>query len=215
MIRFFTPLRLALLVALAATTLAGFIIVPPGAQLPIHWGLSGAPDAFAPRDLALLLPAAVVVLVWSVFLLVARTAGPGDLAAGRYVTSVSLTALTGVFLLLEVLFVLIGTGAPVNVLQALALAFGVLLLVLGNAMPKSQPNSFAGIRMPSTLRDPANWQATHRLGGVLTIAGGLVLLAAAILAPRDQLAIWLIACVSMPPLAAIAYSLLLARRRGQ
>ncbi len=212
MIRFFTPFRLALVVALLVTVAAGLLLVPPGLQLPVHWGISGEPDAFLPRDLALLMPVAILALVWAIFLAVARFASPADIAAGRYVTGVSLTALTAICLAIEIMLVLIGVGAPVNVLQVLALAFGGLLLVLGNAMPKSQPNSFAGIRMPTTLRDPANWQATHRLGGRLAISGGLVLLVAALLAPRQQLVWWIIGCVLLPMLVATVYSLVYARR---
>lgn len=212
MIRFFTPLRLALVAALIATVIAGFVLVPPGLQLPVHWGITGEADGFLPRELALLLPVAIVALVWTIFLAVARFARPADVEAGRYVTGVSLTALTAIFLAIEVMLVLIGIGAPVNVLQVLAIALGVLLLVLGNAIPKSQPNSFAGIRMPTTLRDPANWQATHRLGGRLAIAGGLVLLVAAFLVPRQQLVWWIIGCVLLPMLTATLYSLVYARR---
>ncbi len=213
MIRFFTPLRLALVAALFATAIAGFVLVPPGVQLPVHWGMTGEADGFLPRELALLMPVAIVALVWTIFLAVARFARPADVEAGRYVTGVSLTALTAIFLAIEVMMVLIGVGASVNVVQGIAVAMGLLLLVLGNAMPKSQPNSFAGIRMPTTLRDPGNWQATHRLGGVLAIIGGLVLLVAALVAPRNQLVFWLIGCVLAPMLAATVYSLLHARQR--
>lgn len=212
MIRFFTPLRLALVAALIAAVIAGFVLVPPGLQLPVHWGITGEADGFLPRELALLVPVAIVALVWTIFLAVARFARPADVEAGRYVTGVSLTALTAIFLAIEVMLVLIGIGAPVNVLQVLAIALGVLLLVLGNAMPKSQPNSFAGIRMPTTLRDPANWQATHRLGGRLAIAGGLVLLVAAFVVPRQHLVWWIIGCVLLPMLTATLYSLIYARR---
>lgn len=213
MIRFFTPLRIALLAAMALAVVAGFVLVPAGTVLPIHWGVTGEADGFVDRNLALLMPAGVVALVWLIFAAVARFASAPDVAAGRYVTGVVLTALTTIFLAVEVMLVLIGLGTPVNAVQVLAVAFGLLLLVLGNAMPKSQPNSFAGIRMPTTLRDPANWQATHRLGGILSIAGGLVLLLAALFAPKHQLFLWLIGCVLGPMLAATVYSLVYARRR--
>jgi uncharacterized membrane protein len=67
--------------------------------------------------------------------------------------------------------------------------------------------------MPTTLRDPANWQATQRLGGILVIIGGLVLLVAALVAPRNQLVFWLIGCVLVPILTATVYSLLHARQQ--
>ncbi len=39
---------------------------------------------------------------------------------------------------------------------------------------------FAGIRLPWTMRNPANRQATNRLGGVLLMVGGLVMVVAAL-----------------------------------
>ena len=116
--------------------------------------------------------------------------------------------------MIEVATVLLGLGYAVGIAQVIAVAMAMLLLVLGNALPKSQPNSYAGIRIPTTLRDPANWQATHRLGGTLSILGGLVLLAAAFLVPASSLFFWLLGCVFVPMLAATLYSLVYARRHG-
>ncbi len=212
MIPFMNPVRGVLLAGFAAALAAGFLLVPAGTTLPVHWNAAGVADSFLPREAALLMPAAVLALVWGIFAGVARFAKPDDVEAGRYVTGVSLTALTALFLAIEVILVLIGVGMDVNVVQVLALGFGLLMLVLGNAMPKSRPNSFAGIRMPSTLRDSANWQATHRLGGRLAILGGLVLLLAALLVPKQDLIWWLVGCVLLPMLTAAAYSLVLERR---
>lgn len=209
---FFTPIRIVLLAGLVAALAAGFILVPAGTVLPVHWGPSGEADGFLPRELALLMPVGLLLLIWVIFLSVERFAKSEDLAAGRYVTGVALTTLSGLLLVIELVLVAIGVGVEINVVQVLSLGIGVMLLIFGNAMPKSQPNSFAGIRMPSTLRDSSNWQATHRLGGVLTIIGGVVLLGAALVVPASQLIFWLIGCVIVPMLAATLYSLAYQRR---
>jgi uncharacterized membrane protein len=86
------------------------------------------------------------------------------------------------------------------------------MLVLGNAMPKSRPNSLAGLRIPTTLRDARNWQATHRFTGMLVIGGGVLLLIVALVAPVTALVWWLLACVLLPVAAGVLYSLALARR---
>lgn len=41
-------------------------------------------------------------------------------------------------------------------------------------MPKLPRNALVGIRTPWTLADPAVWERTHRAGGYLCIAAGLV-----------------------------------------
>jgi uncharacterized membrane protein len=212
MVSLFSPLRITLIAAFALVVAAGYLLVPAGTVIPIHWAADGSADGFLPKELALLVPAAIATLVWGVFLVVARTASIEDFEAARSVIGVTLTALTGIFLAIEIMLVLIGVGLPINAVQAIAICMGLLLLVLGNAMPKSRPNSFAGIRMPTTLRSAANWQATHRLGGVLAILGGLALLVAAVAVPANQLVWWLIACVIGPMLIASVYSIVHAAR---
>lgn len=212
MIRFFTPAKLLLLAALALTIVAGFILVPPGTILPVHWNAAGEADGFLPRELALLVPAGIVALVWLIFLCIDRFAKPADREAGAHVTGVALTAITALLLALTVATVAIGLGTPVNMVQVVAVAIAVLLLVLGNAIPKSRPSSFAGIRIPTTLHSESNWLATHRLAGRLTLASGVLLLIAAFVVPTNTLIWWLIACVLLPMLTASIYSLTLARR---
>lgn len=209
----FTPIRIALLVALVAVFIAGLVLVPAGTMLPVHWGISGEADGFLPREWALLVPLLMVAFILVLFAIIGRVARPSDAAAGRHATAVVITALMGLALVLEAATVLIGIGVAINMVQVIGLALGVLLVVLGNAMPKSQPNSFAGLRLPTTLNDPANWQATHRLTGLLCIIAGIVLIVAALLLPAPTLVWWLLGCVFVPIVIGVAYSLSYARRQ--
>lgn len=209
----FTPIRIALLVALVAVFIAGLVLVPSGTMLPVHWGISGEADGFLPREWALLIPLVMVAFIWTLLFIIGRVARPPDAAAGRHAIAVVITALTGLALVLEGATVLIGIGVAVDMVQVIGLALGVLLVVLGNAMPKSQRNSFAGIRLPTTLNDPANWQATHRFTGLLCIVAGLVLIVAALLLPAPSLIWWLLGCVFTPILIGVVYSLAYARKQ--
>jgi uncharacterized membrane protein len=202
-----------LAVALVLTALLGLFVVPPGADLPIHWGITGEADLFAPRIVALLVPLVVTALVWGVMYAVCHFANAEDFAAGRYATRSVLAAITGVMLLIEGATVLLGAGYAVSMVQVVTLGIAGLLLVLGNALPKSQPNSFAGIRLPTTRRDPRNWQLTHRLVGVMYVIAApilAVLAFAGLSAPL--LIVALLATVFVPILIGTIYSLSLARK---
>lgn len=208
-----SPLVIALGLALVATTVLGFVLVPAGTDLPIHWGISGEADRFAPREVALLLPLGITVLVWGIVFAVRGVADAADFAAGRYPTRTALAALTGIMLALSAATILIGTGVNVGMVQVVTLGLAALAMMLGNALPKSQPNSIAGIRVPTTLRDARNWQLTHRLVGLLyLVAGPLLALLVLIGQPAPVLIVGLLVAMLGPLIVGTIYSLLLARR---
>ena len=87
----------------------------------------------------------------------------------------------------------------------MALGFGLMFLLLGNYMPKLRQNSFMGIRVKWTLENEANWNATHRFGGKVWVAGGFACLAGALLPVQAMGVVFpavLLVIVALP----IAYS---------
>jgi uncharacterized membrane protein len=54
---------------------------------------------------------------------------------------------------------------------------GIILVILGNVLPRLRPNSTMGIRTRWTLRDEIVWMRTHRASGYLLVIFGLILIA--------------------------------------
>ena len=211
---FISPLALGLLVLTVITAAAGLVVVPAGTTLPVHWGPSGAADAFASREVALAMPVVITLVLWAIFIAIERFAPKAQVERSRAMSRAALTMLSAIFLCIAVVTVLTGMGVAVEMVRVLAIGVGLLLVVLGNAMPKSQPNSFAGIRTRTTLADPAIWHETHRLTGLLTMIGGAILVVAALLVPVPVL-IWVIlACAIVPIVVGLIYSHRLARRQA-
>lgn len=171
-----SPVALLVAAALLLAMAVGFLVVPPDAILPVHWGLSGQPDGFAPRNVALVMPVGIAAVILALYLFMARFGARAQVERGRHLLRGLLPALLGLFLVIEIGIVLIGAGAEVDMVRILVLGFGVLLLVMGNMLPKTQPNHFAGLRLPWMMNDPAAWQAGHRLAGSTSVAAGLLLM---------------------------------------
>lgn len=87
----------------------------------------------------------------------------------------------------------------------MAMGFGLLFIVLGNYMPKFRQNSFMGIRVKWTLESEANWNATHRMGGKVWVAGGFACLAGAMLPVKAMGVVFPVVLVTVA-LAPIVYS---------
>lgn len=63
-------------------------------------------------------------------------------------------------------------GYPSRIEIVVPLLTGILLLVIGNYLPKTKQSYTMGIRLPWTLQSEENWNRTHRLSGFLWVAAG-------------------------------------------
>lgn len=94
----------------------------------------------------------------------------------------------------------------------LLVGLGALLVMVGDALPKSRRSLFVGIRTSWTLRDTDNWVATHRLGGkMMMIAGGLIVLLAFIPMLQGHRIMVVAALAASAALVPVGYSWWLAR----
>lgn len=67
-------------------------------------------------------------------------------------------------------------GYTMNITKYVMMFVAVLFIILGNYLPKCRHNYTLGVKLPWTLADENNWNATHRMAGYLWILGGVVLL---------------------------------------
>lgn len=92
---------------------------------------------------------------------------------------------------------------------------GVFLSMIGNYMHSIKPNYVAGFRLPWTLSDDDNWRKTHRLGGKLWVAAGVIITAVGLLLP-PQTALWiLIASIAIASVVPSVYSYNLFRTKSR
>lgn len=100
------------------------------------------------------------------------------------------------FVLAMVSLVVIESLRPgtIHVGRFVCLLLGLMFTVLGNVMPKFRPNYFCGFKTPWTLDDATVWVRTHRLGGRLFFAAGLIAIAASFL-PDER---WMFAVCLIP-----------------
>jgi uncharacterized membrane protein len=168
-----TPLNVILLALMLAATAYGFATLPADLLLPVHFDIFGTPDRLAPRNEALLTMPLIAVVLASLFLGLARFA-PQHVKGGEHVLQAVLPILLGMFLAFQFVMVLRFEFA---IIQVVVVGISALLIVLGNFLPKSQPNRFGGVRTRATLADPVVWAKTHRAVGLaMMISGGLLVL---------------------------------------
>ena len=208
--RVFTRLNHLLLSLIAVTTIAGVVRIPADAMLPVHFDIFGQPDRFAGRDDALILMPAFGVLLLLAFWAIGRFARPERVAGGRHVMEAVLPVLLALFLAFQLVLVFQFDFA---IARVVALGVAALAIVLGNVLPKSQPNRYGGIRLRTTLADPANWAATHGFTGLaMMISGGLLVILTLLTGDAPILIIGALLAVPLPLLLGVIYSFRKARQ---
>ena len=143
--------------------------------IPIHWNAQGEVDGYGGRFEGLLLMPLIALATWALLAVIPRF-DPGRANYASFATAYLLTraGVLGFLALVHAGIVALALGAEVDIFFLFPLGIGALFFLLGNLMPKFRPNYFAGIRTPWTLASAKSWTATHRVGGRLFMALGLL-----------------------------------------
>lgn len=156
--------------------------LPADMQLSTHWNLEGEADGFSGKWEALLMPAgmtgAVSLLLYFLPALEPRREGLKR-SQGLYLWAWAGLLLIGAAIELVTISAALGWGIPAD--RVIMGAVGLMLAMIGNQFGKSRSMYMVGIRTPWTLASEEVWIKTHRLGGKLMVAAGLVMVAAALL----------------------------------
>jgi uncharacterized membrane protein len=150
--------------------------LPPGAQIPIHWGIDGQANGYAPKEVGLLFVPLIAIALTLLFAGIPRIEPrrANLVRSGHAYVSVWIGVL-GLLLIVHVITTLAALGHSVAITAWVLGAVGVLFVVIGNVLGKVRSNFFFGIRTPWTLSSDLSWNRTHRLGGRLFVAFGLVM----------------------------------------
>lgn len=175
------------LVISSVLAMIGLGRIAPDMEMPVHWGLDG-PDRFVTGSEAgpffWLFPGIVALL--GLILSLAPMLEPfrENLAKSRKAYFATWVVAVVFVVFLQAAFVSVAAGlidADAGFGRWIVAAVSIMLIVIGNYLPKTRPNFLMGIRTPWTLTSATAWEKTHRLGGPLFIFAGTVgLLGAAV-----------------------------------
>ena len=90
---------------------------------------------------------------------------------------------------------------------------GVLFIILGNYFKTIKSNYFIGIRTPWTLENELVWKETHKLGGKIWFAGGLLVIVSSLVFKEKINFIIFMAITTIMVLVPVVYSYLLFKKQ--
>ena len=200
------------LILIAAAVIFSIAVYP---RLPermvTHWDVRGEPNGWSSRPVGAFMIPGMTLFIWLLLRAVPHIdPRRANIEKFRETFEALIIAIVVVMVLLHVAVVGAALGWPVSISRIAPLSIGALLVILGNLLPRFRSNFFMGIRTPWTLSSETVWNRTHRVGGYLLVAAGLLMLISAFV---QSVAFFYVALAGVfaAALGTIVYSYLLWR----
>jgi uncharacterized membrane protein len=150
------------------------------ARMTTHWGGDGVADGTMSKAAAIfILPC--VLLVLHVFLLFISGFDKRFKDQSKKIVGLTFWIMPALSILVNGVMYAIALDVELNVGLIVSLILGALFIVIGNYLPKTKRNCVYGIKLIWTMGNDENWTKTHRLGGILWVACGLVVMFSSLL----------------------------------
>ncbi len=141
-------------------------------KMPIHWGLDGEPNGYATRLAGILILPLIMVVVNVIVQFSLETAPKTNLKLKKLM----LWLLPILSVIFQSLTLSEALGYHLDIALITMVTVGIIFILLGNYIPKTSQNRVAGFRFPMTLSNPDNWQKTNRLGGMMLVISGIIMI---------------------------------------
>lgn len=166
-----------------------FLIFTPD-TIPVHYNFAGEVDRFGSKYENLIFPFSTI-LMGTGFLLAAKKMGKKGESTGERIMLYTGVAISLFFTGLGFYFMLkaikynpdAAASISIDVIKFVSIATGILLIILGNIMPKMRRNSFFGLRTKWSMVNDRVWQKSQRFGGIASVVCGLFMVITAAIIP--------------------------------
>ena len=149
-------------------------------SMPIHWGVNGEADRWSSKPFAVFVLPLFILAIHGICIFASRKDLRNKKQSPKMMGLV-LWICPLLSVMANSLTYAVALGKEINVLFVVSLTMGALFVLIGNYLPKCQQNRTVGIRIIWTLKNEANWNATHRFAGKVWVIGGLLLMASSLL----------------------------------
>ncbi len=169
---------------------AVFLILSPD-RVPVHWNFAGEADRIGSKYENIIMP--VIAAAMGVFFsFEARQSIKKEMESNAKImlisgiVSVALLSVIGFYLMFKSAGYAPGeekTVSPDMLNRLVSAGIGILLIIIGNIIPKARRNSAVGIRTKWSMANDEVWQKSQRFGGFAAVAGGLLQVILSIFVP--------------------------------
>lgn len=147
-------------------------------QIATHFNFNFQPDDYSSREFALFgIPAFMLVL----FVLCAGLleVDPKKRGMDGSLKTITRWIIPILSVFIQCVTISYALDSSIKLIKFVPVLIGIILVLVGNYLPKCRQNYTMGIKLPWTLNSEENWEKTHRFGGRMFVISGLCMIFAA------------------------------------
>ena len=143
-------------------------------EIPTHFNLLGQADGYNHKMSAIFgLPTLMLLMHWLLLFIMIKDPKSSNISSKIQVLIYWIIPFVSCLSIIPTYREYLGYSMMSGLLAQIFM--GVVMIVIGNYLPKTHRNYIIGIRLPWTLENDENWRKTHRLAGKIWVLGGLLL----------------------------------------
>ena len=143
-------------------------------KMPTHFNLLGQADGYNHKMSAIFgLPTLMLLMHWLLLFIMIKDPKSSNISSKIQLLIYWTIPFVSCLLMISIFGEFLGYSMMSGLLAQIFM--GVVMIVIGNYLPKTHRNYIIGIRLPWTLENDENWRKTHRLAGKIWVFGGLLL----------------------------------------
>ena len=143
--------------------------------VPTHFNVDGVPNDWSKKTTLIYMTGALGIGIYLLMLIIPFL-DPKKKIEQMGAKYYNLRFILSLFMsLLATYIIYISSVGDMKDSNLLFVIMGLLFAMLGNYFQTVRPNYFIGIRSPWTLENEEVWNSTHRLGGQIWLAGGVLI----------------------------------------
>ena len=143
-------------------------------EIPTHFNLLGQADGYNHKMSAIFgLPTLMLLMHWLLLFLMIKDPKSSNISSKIQLLIYWIIPFVSCLSMISIFGESLGYSMMSGLLAHIFM--GVVMIVIGNYLPKTHRNYIIGIRLPWTLENDENWRKTHRLAGKIWVLGGLLL----------------------------------------
>ena len=160
-------------------------------EMAVHFNSNFVPDNYAPKWFALFGITLLLLFIHCITIFIMNK-DPKQAGHSKAIKLIIYMLIPILSIVVEIELISFSLNKAFNISTCTFLLIGIVIMLLGNYLPKTRQNYTIGFKLPWTLSSEKNWNKTHKLAGKLWVSGGILISLLSILIKNSMISMILI-----------------------